>query len=150
MFQCTVLLILDNCFFTNKEYYIKGALETENSGNCCEQLSVCVYLFVDKTKCKTIKDFFFLSAAISSSLKGFLFAVVDGSPVSNVTSGWMDKTKDQINSFSCCLIACWEPKRFFFYYCFGQTFNIPHISGERGSCTPCTVKERKTFSQVFF
>lgn len=41
-----------------------------------------------------------------------MFAVGDDSPVSDVTGGWMDKTKDQINSFSHRLIAQWEPKGF--------------------------------------
>lgn len=44
-----------------------------------------------------------------------LFVVAVDSPVSKVTGGWMDKTKDQINSFSPSLIARWEPKLFFFF-----------------------------------
>lgn len=43
-----------------------------------------------------------------------LFVVGVDSPASNVTGGWMDKTKDQINSFSPSLIAQWEPKVFLF------------------------------------
>lgn len=47
-----------------------------------------------------------------------LFVVAVDSPVSKVTGGWMDKTKDQINSFSPSLIARWEPKLFFFFFLF--------------------------------
>lgn len=43
-----------------------------------------------------------------------LFVVGDDSPMSNVTGGWIDKTKDQINSFSHRLIAQWEPKVFYY------------------------------------
>lgn len=53
-----------------------------------------------------------------------LFVVGVDSLVSNVTGGWMDKTKDEINSFSRRLIAQWEPKVFFITDS-GQTFNIP-------------------------
>lgn len=41
-----------------------------------------------------------------------MFVVGDDSPASNVTGGWMEKTKDQINSFSHRLIAQWEPEFF--------------------------------------
>lgn len=44
-----------------------------------------------------------------------MFVVGDDSRASNVTGGWMDKTKDQINSFSRRLIAQWEPKVFFYH-----------------------------------
>lgn len=46
------------------------------------------------------------------SLLAAVFVVGDDSLVSNVTGGWMDKTKDQINSFSHRLNAQWEPKVF--------------------------------------
>lgn len=46
------------------------------------------------------------------SLWAYVFVVGEDSPAINVTGGWMDKTKDQINSFSHRLIAQWEPKVF--------------------------------------
>lgn len=44
-----------------------------------------------------------------------LIVVGVDSPASNVTGVWRDKTKDQIDSFSCRLIAQWEPKVFCFF-----------------------------------
>lgn len=46
------------------------------------------------------------------SLWAFVSVLGDDSLVSDVTGGWMDKTKHQINSFSYRLIAQWEPKVF--------------------------------------
>lgn len=75
--------------YTSLNYRIKG------------DLCVCVCVVHNHI-------FFFLSLWAS------VFVVGDDSHVSNVTGGWMDKAKDQINSFSHCLIAHWEPKVFYY------------------------------------
>lgn len=46
-----------------------------------------------------------------------LFVVGADSQVCSVTGGWIDKTKDQINSFSPGLIARWESKLFSLFFC---------------------------------
>lgn len=67
-----------------------------------------------KGKRKEKKDRFAVQSHHFPSWVCLIVARVD-SLVSNVTGGWMDKTKDQINSFSYRLIAQWELKFFFFY-----------------------------------
>lgn len=74
-------------------------------------------------------------------------SVCADSPVCSATGWWMDKTKDQINSFGPGLIARWESKLFslFFFLNIGpdQTFNIAPASRVRHSRTPASVEWTK-------
>lgn len=66
----------------------------------------------------------------------------------SVTGGWIDKTKDQIDTFSPGLIARWESKLFFLFFFLkimgpDQTFNIALASRVQHACTLAFVEWTK-------
>lgn len=75
-----------------------------------------LHVLFNKKKKKKKKRKIVLQCKATISPSGCLIVARVDSLVSNVTGGWMDKTKDQINSFSYLLIAQWELKFFVLFF----------------------------------